>query len=309
VAAGDGILSLREAIQDASAGDSILFDSSLKDGAITLSSQLDIGKDLIIDGGENEITISGNDSCRVYNVSSGNVVLKNLSLCDGNAPEGSGIVTAVFPKTKASSSGGDSDGAPPDPDIPEQEEPEPDDIRLTDIEGHWAEANIRHLIAMGAIDGYPDNTFRPDNPITRAEFTVIAVKAFGLPAASGQVFADTADHWARDYIAAAAAIGIVSGYNDREFGPDDHITREQLAAILWRYAKFKGYDVSVGEDTNILSYSDAFEISEYAIPAIQWACGAGLLEGRTESSIAPGENASRAEVAVVLSRFLDKAAK
>ena len=103
----------------------------------------------------------------------------------------------------------------------------------------------------------------------------------------------------------AAAFGVVEGYSETAFGPGDAITREQLAAILWRYAKYRGYDVSVGEDTNILSYQDAFDVSEYAYPALQWACGAGLMEGSNESLLPQG-TATRAQAATVLYRFLSK---
>ena len=218
----------------------------------------------------------------------------------------SGIITAVFPKTKSSGGGGGYEAPSPvdKPEInPEPGEITPGMIELIDIEGHWGASSIRHLVKMGIMSGYQDKTFRPDQPVTRAEFVVVMVKAFDLQGEDGKVFADTASHWAKDYIAAAAAKGIVSGYNDRQFGPDDPITREQVAAILWRYAQFRGDDVSVGEDTNILSYTDAFEISEYAIPALQWACGTGLLQGRTASTIDPGSNTTRAETAAILAKF------
>ena len=91
--------------------------------------------------------------------------------------------------------------------------------------------------------------------------------------------------------------------------PDDNITREQLASILFRYAKFKGYDVSVGEDTNILSYEDAFSISEYAIPAMQWACGAGIISGNEDGTLNPGGHAQRAHAAQMLMKFLENTAK
>ena len=71
---------------------------------------------------------------------------------------------------------------------------------------------------------------------------------------------------------------ILKGVGEKRFARENAVTREQLAAILWRYAQYKGYDVSVGEETNILSYADAFDISEYAIPAVQWACGAGIIK-------------------------------
>lgn len=93
------------------------------------------------------------------------------------------------------------------------------------------------------------------------------------------------------------------------FGPEDDITREQLASILYRYAQHKGYDVSAGEQTNILSYTDAPEISEYAIPAMQWACGAGVIQGMTESTLDPQGSATRAQVAAMLQRFCENIAQ
>ena len=83
------------------------------------------------------------------------------------------------------------------------------------------------------------------------------------------------------------------------------MTREQLATILWNYAKLSKIDVSVGEDTNILSYADAFDISEYAIAAFQWACGAGVINGTPDGYLNPQGNATRAEVAAVLHRFCE----
>jgi len=97
----------------------------------------------------------------------------------------------------------------------------------------------------------------------------------------------------------------VEGYGNGKFGPDDSITREQLAAILYRYAKFKGYDVSVGEDTNILSYNDAFSISDWAMPAMQWACGAELMQGDDQHNLLPGQGATRAQAAAILMRFME----
>ena len=99
--------------------------------------------------------------------------------------------------------------------------------------------------------------------------------------------------------------GIVKGVSETEFAPNDNITREQIAAIMFRYAKYKGYDVSVGESTNILSYTDAESISEYAISAMQYAVGSGLMKGKTETSINPQDNATRSEIAAILQRFIE----
>ena len=92
--------------------------------------------------------------------------------------------------------------------------------------------------------------------------------------------------------------------NDKDYNPETEINREQLASVLYLYAKFKGYDVSVGEETNVLSYDDAFSISDYAILAMQYACGSGIINGKTESTLNPKDNATRAEFAVILERFI-----
>ena len=94
--------------------------------------------------------------------------------------------------------------------------------------------------------------------------------------------------------------------NEENFNPESAISRQQLASVLYLYAQFKGYDVSVGEETNILSYDDASNISEYAIPAMQYVIGAGIINGKTISTINPEDNATRAEIAVVLKRFVEK---
>ena len=98
---------------------------------------------------------------------------------------------------------------------------------------------------------------------------------------------------------------IVKGISETEFAPDMNITREQIAAIMFRYAKYKGYDVTVGENTNILSYTDFEEISEYAIEAMQYAVDSGLMKGKTETTLNPKDNATRAEIAAILQRFIE----
>ena len=91
--------------------------------------------------------------------------------------------------------------------------------------------------------------------------------------------------------------------------PGQAVTRQQLVTLLYRYAVLMGYDVSVGEDTNILSYDDVSSVSEYAIPAFQWACGAGVVNGTSNSTLSPLGTASRAQFAVMLQRFCEKVVK
>jgi hypothetical protein len=132
-----------------------------------------------------------------------------------------------------------------------------DKDKLTDIPGHWAEESIKELVSLGAISGYADGTFKPDNKITRAEFATIIVKTFKLAAQNGTVFADTQGHWAQDSIATAAYYGIVSGYDADTFGPDDPITREQMAVMIVKAAQLSPVD-------SPLTFTDNSSISAWA---------------------------------------------
>src|SRR5690606_26604885 len=127
-------------------------------------------------------------------------------------------------------------------------------VSLTDINGHWAETNIKKLVESGAIHGYPDGSFKPTNSITRAEFATVLVKALGLKVESGKLFADTQNHWAKDFISTAAASGIVLGYDASTFGANDRITREQMAVMIANAVKL---DAS----TNGLNFVDSNSIS------------------------------------------------
>ena len=93
--------------------------------------------------------------------------------------------------------------------------------------------------------------------------------------------------------------------SENEFAPNENITREQIATIIYRYTKANEYDVSGGENTNILSYTDVGSVSEYAIASIQYAVGAGLMKGKSNTTLNPQDNATRAEIAAILQRFLD----
>jgi hypothetical protein len=169
---------------------------------------------------------------------------------------------------------------------------------LTDISNHWAKGSIEYLIKGGTIVGYPDNTFKPDNPITRAEFTALLVKTFDLTADSGKVFEDTSGHWAKNYISTAAAYGIILGYNDKGFGPDDVITREQMVVMITRAAHLS--DVS---DT--LQFTDSDHISSWAREAISSVTAQQIITGYTDNTFRPGNLATRAEAVTILLRIKD----
>lgn len=178
-------------------------------------------------------------------------------------------------------------------------------------ETDWFYSAVQYVTVNGLMNGTGETTFAPDLKTTRAMIVTILWRMEGQPEAKElSSFTDVKDGtWYTPAIHWAAANEIVKGYDLSSFDPTGSITREQLATILYRYAKYKGYDVSVGEDTNILSYHDACDISEYAIPAIQWACGTGLINGRTEHTLVPQGSATRAETAAMLQRFSDNSTK
>ncbi len=170
---------------------------------------------------------------------------------------------------------------------------------LKDIKGHWAEQAILKLLARGIVKGYPDQTFRPDTSISRAEFAAMLVKAFKLEATTGKVFEDTANHWAREIIANAAAHGIVIGYDTSTFGPDDPITREQMAVMMVKAAKLPG---TSGETV----FTDNADISAWAQNSVAAGVKAGIIKGYPDNTFKPQNNATRAEAVTVILNSIDK---
>ena len=103
--------------------------------------------------------------------------------------------------------------------------------------------------------------------------------------------------------------GIMSGVDGGELALNDEFTREQLVTILYRYAKNKGVDVSVGADTNILGYDDALDVSDWASDAMRWAVGSGLVSGKTATTLNPADSATRAEIATIIMRYCENITK
>ena len=159
-----------------------------------------------------------------------------------------------------------------------------------------------YAIAYSKDNGSRDTT-------TRAQLVTTLWQLEGEPMVEiAEGFNDVYENdWYNHAVRWATANGIAKGYGEGYFGPSDSVTREQLVSILWRYAQYKGIGVSVGEDTNILSYEDAFDISEYAVPAMQWACGAGLINGMKDTNgkmiLDPQGDITRAQMDIMMKRF------
>ena len=171
-------------------------------------------------------------------------------------------------------------------------------------EGDWFYDAVRYAYETGLMDGVGDSLFAPNSETTRAQLVTILYRLAGEPEPGGDSgFADVAaGTWYTDAVAWAAENGIVNGVSDTEFVPGDDITREQLAAILYRYAACQGYDVSQRADLS--GFGDAESISGYAQEALSWAHAQGLVLGFEDGSLRPQGTASRAQIAAVLMRFL-----
>lgn len=202
----------------------------------------------------------------------------------------------------------DEIGEPSDDKNDDKPQPTPSEWSnpFTDVEeSDWFFDVVKYANENGLMSGTASNTFAPNETVTRGMFVTVLYRLEGEPSVDRFVpFADVRAYmYCTNAINWARRNGIVNGISETEFAPDDAVTREQTAAILYRYAQYKGYDVSVGEDTNILSYTDFDEISEYAISAVQYAVGSGLMKGKTETSLNPRDFATRAELAAILSRL------
>ena len=177
----------------------------------------------------------------------------------------------------------------------------------------WYADSTDFVIANGLMNGIGDDKFDPDGTTSRAMIVTILWRLEGSPIVNYAMdFEDVdAEQWYTEAVRWAASNKIVEGYGNGKFGTNDAITREQMVTIMFRYAKYKGYDVSVGENTNILSYGDAYDVAEWAIPAMQWACGSGMIQGIADGStmnLVPQGNATRAQAAAILQRFVENVA-
>ena len=163
------------------------------------------------------------------------------------------------------------------------------ELPFTDIDtDDWFYDAVEYVYGKGLMIGTEEYTFSPQTVTTRGMVVTILHQMENKPSAVSADFSDVDDSaWYAAAVNWAASAGIVSGYGNGFFGPDDPITREQMAVILHSYVQHKGYDISVGENTNILSYHDFNLLSEWAIPAMQWACGAGLISGVGGGSLLP----------------------
>ena len=176
-------------------------------------------------------------------------------------------------------------------------------LPFTDVQaGAWYADAVKYVFDQGLMSGMSAQEFGPDGQVTRGQVVTILWRLAGSPTVSGKAFPDvSASAWYADAVAWASANGVVSGYENGGFGPGDPVTREQLAAILYRYAQLSGKDAD--QTADLSGYTDSVTISAWAPQALKWAVGSGLISGTGTHTLSPRGTATRAQIAVILQNF------
>ena len=192
-----------------------------------------------------------------------------------------------------------------DPAIIAALEPKPNTSFRDVSRGDWFYYDVRYVCENGLMNGTSKNLFSPSSAVTRGMLVTILYRLENEPRCFGGVtFPDVAPGaYYEKAVIWASQNSIVSGYTDGTFRPDAPVTREQLASILYRYTRYRGLDVSAGETADLSGYADVRAISDYALPAMRWACGAGILQG-SNGKLQPSGLATRSQLAAMLHRYL-----
>lgn len=268
---------------------------------------------------------SGAQTITITNTGTGILSVTKLKVCDDpNAALGTlteeDLTDALVslglqdpPVEDNGSSGTDTPTTPPTTDPGTGTPTTPADpatgLPFTDVgPGDWFLENVKYVYEKGLMNGTGDTTFSPKKTTNRAMIVTILHRLEGTPAPDAQApFTDVpAGQYYAEAVAWAAANSIVNGTSETTYAPLNNITREQMAAILYRYAQYKGYDVSGSADLS--AFTDATSISDYAVSALQWAVDAGLINGKGNGILDPKGSATRAEVSAILSRFCENIA-
>ena len=172
---------------------------------------------------------------------------------------------------------------------------------FTDVKsGDWFCPYVKYVYDNGLFAGTSETTFEPNTAMTRGMFVTVLWAREGKPSAKDSTFKDLKADWYKTAVNWAAANGIIGGYDAEHFGPDDYVTRQQMAAIMYQYAKYKGYDTEANGSLD--QFKDASSVASYAETAMKWAVGHKIIAG-TGNGLEPDGNATRAQVAVVLQAF------
>ncbi len=184
-------------------------------------------------------------------------------------------------------------------------------VEFSDMANHWAKDAVNDMGSRMVVTGVGDNNYAPDREISRAEFAVIIVRALGLePGTGASGFSDVSeDNWFCGYVETASEYGLVTGYPDGAFGPNDKITREQAMTMIARAMKITELESNLaGNEASALlgAYTDGADVSSYTTESIAACLKTGVVTGRSATTIVPQGFVTRAEVAVMVERLLQK---
>ncbi len=172
---------------------------------------------------------------------------------------------------------------------------------FTDLESSWARKDINKLADLGVVTGNPDGSFRPDSQITRAEIVTILVRLYDLDSETSVSFADTKNHWAAGYISVAAALGYVNGFDADRFGPNESLTREQMAVMIARIASLTADPSLAGEQ----EFTDSSAVSGWAAEGVSAVFQNGIVSGYPDGSFRPSAAITRAEACRMIVNLMD----
>ena len=228
-----------------------------------------------------------------------------------NAPD-DGIYTfeADMTRRNSGSAGGDASKPSIRPDTDDDDNDRPSTstgLPFDDVDtGDWYYEAVEYVYENGLMNGVASDEFSPNATLTRGMMVTILYRLEGEPAVNYALPFDDidGDEWYAEAVRWAASEGIVNGVSDTEYAPNANITREQLATMLYRYAQYSGMD-AVDLRENISGFADADSVSEYAVQALNWAVGEELVNGMGDNTLAPQGNATRAQAAALLMRYVE----
>ncbi len=249
-------------------------------------------------------------------------VLNTLTVTDNDGEEleltkkDDGTYTFVMPKGKVTVSASftkessDMPGETPGGEPGQTPGETPSSLPFTDVSSSdWFCGSVEYVFENGLMNGVSESSFDPDSNLTRSMITQILYNLEDRPSVSdsaSDIYTDVASaSWYADAVGWATSCGIVNGYGNGVFGPEDPVTREQMAAILYNYAVFKGYDTTFGTDP-LAGFLDSSDVSGWAADAMNWSVSSGLISGKGGGILDPSGTATRAEVAAIFARFCEQ---
>lgn len=260
-----------------------------KSGVLTADGTLPLGTLTAADG--TAFTVTGFSDLMMADSSSAELPGGGSGSVGGGSGSGNSSGSQTGSNSDSSTSS-DTDNSAPQP------------LPFADVaDSTWYTDAVHYVYQQGLITGTSEDRFSPDVTTNRAMLVTILYRLEGSPAVTRTTtFPDVAaSQWYTDAVIWASANGIVTGYGNGNFGPEDTITREQMATIFYRYNRYKGYDRTA--QAALSGYADAGQISPYAVEAMSWATGSGLITGTSDTTLSPAGFATRAQAAVILTRF------